>query len=430
MGRIVVAASPLSGHVTPMLQIGAHLQSGGHDVVVISAPEYSHDVRRAGLRLEELDDGAQIQRPSPLPPIPMPKLLRQFLFGLKEMQSTFVAPLRAQYETLDRILDQAPVDVVLADLTFTGVLPVLLVPQRPPVFIVGVGPLTLSSADTPPFGMAWQPKPGVDYAPMTRVVHNVLLKGIQNKLNAALADLGSGPMPVHLTDWPRMADRLLQLTVPAFEYPHRDLPATVDFVGPVLPDTDDTFEPPEWWDEVVGASTVIHVTQGTFDNHDHDQLIGPTLDALSDTDAVVVATTGHSRDNHTPVRRSRNTFVTDWLPYSALLPHVDVMITNGGYGGVQHALRYGIPLIVAGETSDKAEVAARVAYSGAGIDLRTAAPTSAQIRNAIRAILATPTYREAATRLGQDIAQTDALGSLDRLVDATVRRRQSAPRSP
>jgi UDP:flavonoid glycosyltransferase YjiC (YdhE family) len=48
------------------------------------------------------------------------------------------------------------------------------------------------------------------------------------------------------------------------------------------------------------------------------------------------------------------------------------MITNGGYGGVQHALRHGVPVIVAGETADKAEVAARVQYTGAGIDLGTA----------------------------------------------------------
>ena len=50
------------------------------------------------------------------------------------------------------------------------------------------------------------------------------------------------------------------------------------------------------------------------------------------------------------------------------------MVTNGGYSGVQHALAYGVPLIVAGDTADKAEVAARVAYNRCGIDLHTARP--------------------------------------------------------
>ncbi|MFD4407849.1 glycosyltransferase [Nocardia sp. NPDC058499] len=73
--------------------------------------------------------------------------------------------------------------------------------------------------------------------------------------------------------------------------------------------------------------------------------------------------------------------------------------TNGGYGGVQHALRYGIPLIVAGETADKAEVAARVAYTHTGIDLGTAYPTPAAIHCAVDRILADPSYRTAAHRL-------------------------------
>jgi UDP:flavonoid glycosyltransferase YjiC (YdhE family) len=42
-----------------------------------------------------------------------------------------------------------------------------------------------------------------------------------------------------------------------------------------------------------------------------------------------------------------------------LLPHVDAMVTNGGYGGVQQALAHGVPLVVTGDSEDKPEVAAR-----------------------------------------------------------------------
>ena len=37
------------------------------------------------------------------------------------------------------------------------------------------------------------------------------------------------------------------------------------------------------------------------------------------------------------------------------------MVTNGGYGGVQLALAHGVPLVVAGNTEEKGEIAARVA---------------------------------------------------------------------
>ena len=47
------------------------------------------------------------------------------------------------------------------------------------------------------------------------------------------------------------------------------------------------------------------------------------------------------------------------------------MVTNGGYGAVQRALIAGVPLVVAGNTEDKPEVAARVECFGAGVNLRT-----------------------------------------------------------
>jgi hypothetical protein len=52
-----------------------------------------------------------------------------------------------------------------------------------------------------------------------------------------------------------------------------------------------------------------------------------------------------------------------------------VMVTNGGYGGVQMALSYGVPLVVAGASEDKPEVGARVAWSGAGLNLKTGKPS-------------------------------------------------------
>jgi UDP:flavonoid glycosyltransferase YjiC (YdhE family) len=421
LGRIVVAASSLSGHVLPMVRIGAHLQQEGHDVTVVSAPQFRGTVERAGLRLQPLGADAHVHPPSEPPRIPMPNLLRRLLFGLAELESTFVAPLAAQYDALEHVLAEDPVDVVLADLTFTGVLPLLLKDNpRPAVFVAGVGPITLSSADTPPFGMAWAPRPGMDYEGVHRVVQGILLRGVHKSLNRALDTRDARPSPVSLVDWPRLADRLLQLTVPAFEYPRRDLPDTVDFVGPVLLDDVAAFDPPDWWPEIVNARTVVHVTQGTFDNHDQDRLIGPTLAALDGTDTVVVATTGRPVD-YTGV--PPNAFVAEWLSYQALLPHVSVMITNGGYGGVQHALRYGIPLVVAGETSDKAEVAARVAYTGVGVNLGTTAPSPARIRAAVDEVLTTPDYRDAAQRMRADIAESRALNRIGQLVSNAIQTR-------
>jgi UDP:flavonoid glycosyltransferase YjiC (YdhE family) len=110
------------------------------------------------------------------------------------------------------------------------------------------------------------------------------------------------------------------------------------------------------------------------------------------------------------------------------------MITNGGYGGVQMALAQGVPLAVAGTTEDKPEVAARVAWSGAGINLKTAAPTPAQVRDAVRALLGDPRYRGRARALQAEHARYDAVARgvdlLERLIATgrPVPRSQVAPR--
>src|SRR4051812_31901243 len=110
---------------------------------------------------------------------------------------------------------------------------------------------------------------------------------------------------------------------------------------------------------------------------------------------------------------SRNGF------HSVLMPHVDVMITNGGYGGVQHAIRYGIPVVVAGESADKAEVAARVEYAGVGVNLRTAHPTPDMIAAAVREA---GDRRDAARRLGRAIARATPLDRIAELVAEEVAR--------
>ena len=131
----------------------------------------------------------------------------------------------------------------------------------------------------------------------------------------------------------------------------------------------------------------MHVTQGTIDNADLGRLVEPTIEALGGEDVIVVATTGGRDASQLKVALPTNTFVAEYIPHDLLLPKVDVMVTNGGYGAVQRALSMGVPLVVAGNTEDKPEVAARVAWTGAGINLRTGTPTPGAVRAAVRDVL-------------------------------------------
>jgi hypothetical protein len=129
-------------------------------------------------------------------------------------------------------------------------------------------------------------------------------------------------------------------------------------------------------------------------------------------DVIVVATTGGVPlpDSTVPP----NARVADFIPHADLLPHVDVMVTNGGYGGTQRALAQGLPLIIAGDREDKPEVAARVAWTGAGINLRTGTPTPGAIAKAVRKVLSDPSYKDAAGRLAGEFTRYEALPAIAR----------------
>ncbi len=59
---------------------------------------------------------------------------------------------------------------------------------------------------------------------------------VQAYFDAVLAKQGLPALPHFLFDsFIALPDRYLQLTADAFEYPRRDLPETVRFVGPLLP---------------------------------------------------------------------------------------------------------------------------------------------------------------------------------------------------
>ena len=87
-------------------------------------------------------------------------------------------------------------------------------------------------------------------------------------------------------------------------------------------------------------------------NHNFELLIAPTLAALAnEPDVLVVATTGgRPVDAFIPGAIPSNARVASFLPFEWLLPRVDVLVTNGGYGSVNLAMSYGIPLVTAGMT--------------------------------------------------------------------------------
>jgi UDP:flavonoid glycosyltransferase YjiC (YdhE family) len=412
----------------------------GHSVTILTGTKYRSLVEDSGIRHvplpAEVDyDDADLD--AWLPHRDRYKGLAAVRYDLIGM---FARPIPAQHRALTAELEAGGYDAVVSEGVFMGALPTLLtVPPAERVPFIGVSalPLTLTSVDAAPFGPALAPGSSAFSRLRNRILNSVIhagpLKPMQTALIEALAEVGAPAPQGTFFDQPVRFDATLQLCPPGIEYPRRELPSTVSFIGPlrpspVDPESDRTL--PEWWTDLDGRRPVVHVTQGTIDNTDLGKLIVPTIRALAGQDVLVVVSTGGKPIEPIVSSFGRslpgNVRLAEFLPYDLLLPKTAAVVSNGGFGGVQQALAHGIPLVVAGATEDKPEVAARVAWSGSGVDLRTGRPKPAQIAAAVQRILTVSSYRAAAQRLQQQIA---LLGDPIDEVAATVERLVAASNS-
>jgi UDP:flavonoid glycosyltransferase YjiC (YdhE family) len=427
MSSYLLCVCPIGGHVAPVLAVARHLVGAGHRVRMLTGSRFAKAVSATGAVFAALPEEADFDDRNLDAAFPERAVQKGIAAVRYDILHLFIAPGRHQYRALRQLLADEPTDAVLSDFAFVGILPMQLSGEpRPPLISLGVLPLSLSSVDTAPYGLGLPPSSSalgrLRNRTLNALVQRVILRPVSQAADQLLADLGLGSRRrLSLDAYPLLADRIVQFTVQEFEYPRSDLPAHLTFAGPLL-DAAPRFELPSWWTDLDSGRPVVHVTQGTLDNVDLSKVIEPTITALADKDVLVVAATGGRPVSELRMTLPDNVRVAEMLPYGELLPRTDVMVTNGGYGGVQMALGHGVPLVVAGAKEDKPEVAGRVAWSGSGVNLRAERPKPDAIANAVTDVLAKPSYRDNARRLADAISKTDPLRTLDAiLADVSAR---------
>lgn len=418
MSSYLLTCTPAHGHVLSLAQVARHLVDSGHEVAFLTSSRYADRVRATGARFLPLPAEADVDLDDADGAYPERAGLTGAAALRFDMSTLFVRPGAAQLAAVRAELAARPVDAVLTEPLFVGAALLQLLPatQRPPVVVLGIFPLGARSVDTAPFGLGVPPLPGplgrVRNAALRLMAERAVFGGVQREADAmALREVGRD-LGGFVLDWAGRADAYVQFTVPEFEYPRSDLPATVRFAGPLPQAASDTAVP-DWWGDLDGGRPVVHVTQGTIANSDFTQLVEPTVRALASAAVTVVVTTGGRPVDSLPADLPANVRAAAYLPYDLLLPKTDVLVTNGGYGGVQQALAHGVPLVVAGRTEDKVEVAARVGWSGTGVNLRTNTPSPEQVGAAVTRVLTQPSFRVAAERVGAAMRRAEAWHTLD-----------------
>jgi UDP:flavonoid glycosyltransferase YjiC (YdhE family) len=419
MSSIIIVSVPFHGHVTSLLTVAENFVNRGDDVRFITGSRFADKVRATGASYVPLSAEADYDDRSILGSFPERAKLKGVKAIAFDVENVIARPAKAQYETLMAVLAAHPADAVLAEPLFLGAAFLLAHPRptRPAVIFCGIGPLPVESRDTAPFGMGLPPvrilnRPrNIALASLNRRV----LRRPYRVIDDLHREVHGTDLPGTFVDWGRRADAIVQFTVPSFEYLRSDAPAELHFVGPLSAAGSQAPLPP-WWADLDGSRPVIHVTQGTLANIDYAQAIAPTLLGLAGDDVlVVVATGGRPLDTLPPL--PVNARAAMYLPYDELLPRTGVYVTNGGYGGVQYALRYGVPIVATGGKEDKPEVGARVAWSGVGRRIRSERPSPRALRRDILAVLNQSHYRQASRRVAADMSAAPGFAGLADIVD-------------
>jgi UDP:flavonoid glycosyltransferase YjiC (YdhE family) len=424
--KILLAATPIAGHVDLMLAIARMLTSSVHEVRFATATAYRARVEATGARFLSFQGRADVD----LPDIEGISASRLQSAGMAMPQDCperrLFDAIPDQYATLRGALMHYDADIVIADSHCFGTLPLLLDHSgaRPRVMHWGVSCLKYRVPGGTPVctGDAAPARPGERrHRPAREADADAPgMISMQQYLNARLAEAGVGPLHMDvLTASITLPDAYVQPSVPEFEHCGRGLPPSVHFLGVPQPASGGAL--PDWAYELDGSRHVVLVTQGRAGNGDLGPLIAPTVEAMADeADVLVLASTGDRPVHATRGEIPPNARITPFLPFGWLMPRVDVVVTHGGYGTVNLALKHGVPLVVAASTEAESDVGARVAWSGTGIDLRCGARSAAELKAAIRAVLDERRYRAAACGMAMAFARIDTRLSLLRLIRETV----------
>ena len=417
MSRFMVTAMPFTGHVMPMLAVAETLVERGHEVRMYTGAAFRDAVEDIGAGFvgwRSAPDFDEHDLPATFPRLVGKRGVAQLLTNVVDL---FIETASWQVADLEREWRQTPWDVHVAE--ESSIAPRLFAERTGCAWAtITVLPPYLGSRQGPPSGMGLVPGMGPVLRARDATLRRVaplLGRPLQRPMARQRAALGLAPTTQTFNEAIFSPQLILASGVPALDFARKDRPERLHWVGALYRATRQSMDLPDWWTELAGRRVVV-VTQGTF-NIDPADLLLPAVAGLGEVDDLVVAVTGVRGQDTLPAPVPSNVRVAGYLPFDLLLPSADVVVTNGGWGGTLRALAHGIPLVLAGADLDKPEVAARVEWAGAGVNLRTGTPSPAAVRTAYQRVRSNPEYRMTARRIADQLAATGGAAHAAQLLE-------------
>ena len=433
--KVLLASQAIAGHFNPMTGIGVRLQDEGHEVGwytgrtlagkldELGIPHYPFDraIEHTGDNLNELyPQRAKLKGPMAI----------RF-----DGERIFASNVTNFFEDIRDVHRRFPFDAVVMDSSMFIQRLVAVVLGKTVVSFVAIGNME-SDPLVPPlffgFSPARTPAHKILHAGARLVSDQLVTKPARASYARQLRGYGLlTPKGAPITDETyRWSTAVIQSGTASLDFPRRNINPKVHYVGTLLPHRAGGAVGPAGSTAVDARQptaargayrrTVV-VTQGTVDNKDPAKLMIPTIEALKDTDSLIVVATGGA--NTDALRRrypQPNVVVEDYVDFARVFPVTDVFVTNGGFGGVLLSLSHGVPLVTAGLNEGKSDVNARVEYAGFGINLSTETPSAAAIRSAVDTVLGDPSWRERAQAMRGQFEAEDSVGAAVEVIRAAV----------
>ena len=398
MGHVGVICPNASGHLNPMVALADAIRARGHRVTFFLLGDSPVSVAAAGFDVVPLGGSifsadeyrAEFERLGTL----------QGRAALKHTFSIGTRLVEAGLENGPTAVRSAGVTALLVDqaassggtvadqlgLPFATVCNALLLHPDPVA---------------PPFFTHWLPRDTwwarlrnrIAWASLNRMWAPILAR-IQDRRRRL--DL---PVPERIADaWSR---RLQVSQQPeAFEFPRRELPKHLRFVGPLrLPGG---YQPvPFPWERLDGRP-LIYASLGTVQN----RIVGMfrvIAEACAGLEAQLVITTGHGVAPEALGELPGSPVVVPYAPQLDLLRRSTVAVTHAGLNTVLDGLATGVPMVAVPVTNEQPGIAARVAWVGAGEAIALKHLTTQALRAAVIRVRSDPSYRAAAERVRDSI---------------------------
>lgn len=409
------------GHINPMATLCRELASRGHRVTVLVPPDGERRARSFGLDV-------RLVSAREFPPGTLDAALERLgtLSGRPAARLTVELYLRGtlgSFRDVPRAIDESGIEGLIADQTSgTG---------RSVAEHAGIPFVTLCAAlmlnaepGVPPHLAGWPYRDSHLSRLRNRLGHAVFRRQVRTIRKVVAEQRRAwGLPPLRTREENDSALAQLVQTPRAFEYPRRDLPSQMHFVGP-LHDVAARREVPFDHGRLDGRP-LVYASMGSLQNKLPRvfEIIAQACDGL---DAQLVLSFGRD-DAVLPDDLPGSPVAVAYAPQLDLIRRASLVVTHAGLNTAMESLACGVPMVAIPITNDQPGVAARIAWTGTGEVLPLGRLSAERLRPRIRALLEDSSYRANAARMRDEIRLAGGVPRAADIVEHALRERKPVP---